>query len=149
MSRVVQATCAGVVGQSSAAITGVLPGLLGDAYAQVHDAALDAHVVVTGYPRLFSPEYGAYSLGPLEASVAEQQMMNDGADLLNATIHAEAEEHGFQFVDVTKRFKGHGVNAPDAWVFGATDPVPFHPTVEGQHAYGVALRSAIRPPDLR
>ncbi len=31
---------------------------------------------MTGYPRLFSPEYGAY----LGASPAEQQALNDGAD---------------------------------------------------------------------
>lgn len=153
--------CEGAVDGSTADITGPLPGLLDAAYTQVEAAAPDAHVVVTGYPRLFSPEYGAYSgfltvdLGggpitlPFEASVAEQQLMNDAADLLNATMRVEAEEHGFQFVDVTERFEDHGVNAPDAWIFGVTDPVPFHPTVKGQHAYGVALRSAIKPPDLR
>lgn len=146
--------CAGAVGHASALITGTLPGLLDGAYAQVAAAAPDAHVVVTGYPRLFSPEYGAYTvpLTPtvsLEASVAEQQLMNDGADLLNATIRRVAEQHGFQFVDVTRRFEGHGVNSPEAYLFGVLDPVPFHPTAEGQHAYGVALRSAIRPPDLR
>ena len=146
--------CAAAVGQASAAITAVLPGLLDGAYAQVSAAAPGAHVVVTGYPRLFSPEYGAYTvpLTPtfaLEASVAEQQLMNDTADLLNATIHRVAEQHGFQFVDVTQRFEGHGVNSPEAYLFGTLDPVPFHPTADGQHEYGVALRSAIRPPDLR
>lgn len=155
------AACAGAVSQSDAAITGVLPSLLNAAYSQIAIAAPDAHVVVTGYPRLFSPEYGAYTgiltvdLGtgpislPFEASVAEQQLMNDAADHLNATIKQAAEARGFQFIDVTSRFMGHGVNAPDAWVFGITDPVPFHPTVDGQHSYGVALRSSIEPPQLR
>ena len=89
--------------------------------------APNADVVVTGYPRLFSPEYGAY----LGASVAEQQTLNEGADLLNATMARAAATHGFQFVDVTKRFLGHGVNAPDAWILGLLDPGAFHPNAEG------------------
>ncbi|AXH96039.1 SGNH/GDSL hydrolase family protein [Ornithinimicrobium avium] len=146
--------CAAAVAQVEQGITAGLPALLEAAYTQVRAAAPDAHVVVTGYPRLFSPEYGAYTvpLSPdssLEASVAEQQMMNDAADLLNATIRTTAEAHGFQFVDVTRRFKGHGVNSPDAYLFGVLDPAPFHPNVDGQHEYGVALRSQINPNSLR
>lgn len=146
--------CAGAVAGAEAHITSDLPALLDSAYTQVRAAAPGAHVVVTGYPRLFSPEYGSYvvPLSPsfaLEATVAEQQLMNRGADVLNATIRGVAEAHGFQFVDVTKRFEGHGVNAPEAYLFGATDPVPFHPDVAGQHEYGVALRSQISPTSLR
>lgn len=147
------AQCAMAVAATSATIATGLPILLDQAYTAVSAAAPNAHIVVTGYPRLFSPEYGAYNTTvsgyPVEASVVEQQLMNDGADLLNATIRTVAQEHGYQFVDVTGRYLDHGVNAPDAWVFGATDPVPFHPTADGQQAYGVALRAAIRPPDLR
>jgi hypothetical protein len=56
--------------------------------------------MITGYPLLFSPECGPY----LAASVAEEQALNDGADLLNGVIAKAAAVHGFQFVDVTKRF---------------------------------------------
>lgn len=157
----VEAVCQNAATQSGAAITALLPGLLNAAYTQVIAAAPGAHVVVTGYPRLFSPEYGPYvgtltvdlgngpMLVPFEATVAEQLLMNRAADLLNATIRQVAQVHGFHFVDVTERFIGHGVNAPAAWVFGVGDPVPFHPTVDGQHAYGVALRSALEQPMLR
>lgn len=153
-------SCAGAVAGSTTQITDDLPALLDKAYTLVRAEAPNAHIVVTGYPRLFSPEYGDYivPLTPdfdLEASVAEQQLMNDGADLLNTTIRGVAEAHGFQFVDVTQRFIGHGVNADEAWINGPLTPVgslhpaAFHPTVDGQHAYGVALRAAIKPPDLR
>jgi len=114
-------------------------------YTQVAAAAPNAHVVVTGYPRLFSPEYGAY----LGASVAEQQKLNGGADLLNATMARAAATHGFQFVDVTKRFLGHGVNASDAWILGLLDPGAFHPNAEGYEPYTAAVTSAVNPSRLR
>jgi lysophospholipase L1-like esterase len=139
------AQCAQALGLTSFAISTALPPLLDAAYAQVAAAAPNAHVVVTGYPRLFSPEHGAYH----NASPAEQQSLNAAADQLNAVISAAADRHGFQFVDVTARFVDHGVNAPEAWIGGIEDPELFHPTAQGQHAYGVALRAAVRPSDLR
>ena len=129
----------------TARITALLPGLLDGLYTQLAAAAPDAHVVVTGYPRLFSPEDGAY----LGASVTEQQTLNDGADLLNATMARAAATHGFQFVDVTKRFLGHGVNASDAWILGLLDPGAFHPNAEGYETYAAAVTSAVNPSRLR
>ena len=128
-----------------ARIIGLLPGRLDSLYAQIAAAAPNAHVVVTGYPRLFSPEYGAY----LGASVAEQQTLNDGADLLNATMARAATAHGFQFVDVTKRFLGHGANSPDPWILGPTDPGAFHPNPAGYETYTAAVNSALNPSQLR
>ncbi|MFC6422215.1 SGNH/GDSL hydrolase family protein [Ornithinimicrobium tianjinense] len=144
-------TCEWAVGQSTWAITNVLPPLLDTAYAAVHASAPEAHVVVTGYPRLFSPEFGDYAVTgtPLVATVSEQQLLNAGADQLNAVIAAKAAEHGFQYVDVTEKFSGHGVNAPDAWITGAQDMVPFHPTAAGQDAYAAAVTSQLDPRSLR
>jgi lysophospholipase L1-like esterase len=139
------AECAGALQATTAVIRTVLPGLLHDTYTQVAAAAPDAHVVVTGYPRLFSPEYGSY----FSASPAEQKAMNDGADLLNAVIADAAHEHGFQFVDVTRRFIDHGVNAPEPWVLGLTDPGRFHPDLAGYEAYAAAVTSSVNPRDLR
>ncbi|SOC52629.1 SGNH/GDSL hydrolase family protein [Ornithinimicrobium cerasi] len=135
------AQCDGAITAARTAVTTVLPGLLDDAYTAVDAAAPDAHVVVTGYPHLFSPEYGPY----LGASVLEQEALNAAADLLNSVIAAEALEAGFQYVDVTKRFAGHGANSPDAWI----SPANFHPTADGQNAYAAALTAAINPRDLR
>jgi lysophospholipase L1-like esterase len=137
--------CATTLGVVTNRITTVLPGLLDAVYAQVAAAAPNAHVVVTGYPRLFSPEHGPF----LGASVAEQEALNAGADLLNAVIAEAAAEHGFQFVDVTERFAGHGVNAPEPWILGPADPGSFHPTAEGYRAYAAAVTAAIKPGQLR
>ena len=139
------AQCAGTVALVRSRITTALPGLLDAVYAQIAAAAPNAHVVVTGYPRLFSPEYGAY----LGASTAEQAALNDGADLLNSTIAAAVARHGFQFVDVTKRFVGHGVNSPYAWILGPFDPGAFHPTADGYETYTAAVNSALGPVKLR
>lgn len=144
--------CAEAAGATFDTIEQELPAGLGLAYTQIGAAASNAHVVVTGYPRLFSPEYGdlvPVPQVPVMISMAEQEMLNDGADLLNSVIADVAADHGFQFVDVTGRFTGHGVNAADSWLTGLDHPVPLHPTAEGQHAYGVALRSQINPTSLR
>lgn len=136
------AQCAAVSQVVRDRITGpLLRGLLDDAYAEISAAAPDARVVVTGYPRLFSPEAGAY----LAASPSEQGVLNDGADELNAVLAAAAERHGFDFVDVTKRFVGHGVNAADPWILGATDPGAFHPNLAGYEAYAAAVTSTVKP----
>jgi lysophospholipase L1-like esterase len=137
--------CGGAITVAEGRIQTLLPGVLAGAYSAVDTAAPDAHVVVTGYPRLFSPEYGAY----LGASVEEQQRMNAAADLLNTVIATTAEQFGFQYVDVAGKFDGHGVNAPDAWITGVSHPVPLHPTADGQNAYAAAVTAAINPRDLR
>lgn len=135
------AQCAGASAFVSGRVATQLPGLLDALYTKIEAGAPNARVVVTGYPRLFSPEYGAF----LGASPAEQQVLNDGADQLNAVMAAAAARHGFDFVDVTSRFIDHGVNAPDAWVLGPRDPAAFHPTLDGYEAYASAVTSAIKP----
>jgi len=137
--------CAGSIALTRGKISNVLPGLLDTVYAQVSQHAPHARVLVTGYPRLFSPEYGAF----LGASPAEQGALNDGADLLDAVIAEAAARHGFGFVDVTKRFDGHGVNALEPWVRGPFDLAAFHPNVLGYEAYTAAVTAAIRPSALK
>ncbi len=133
--------CAGATTVVRGRIATVLPGLLDSLHAQISAAAPDARVVVTGYARLFSPEYGAY----LGASPAEQGVLNDGADQLNGVVAAAAARHGFDFVDVTDRFVGHGVNALEPWLLGAFDPGAFHPNLTGYEAYAGAVTAAIKP----
>lgn len=133
--------CADGLAVTSGRVATVLPGLLDSVYSQVSARAPGAHVVVTGYPRLFSPDDGPF----LAASSSEQKALNDGADRLNAVIAEASARHGFQFVDVTKRFSGHGVNAPDAWLTGPFDPAAFHPDADGYKAYTAAVTAAVDP----
>ncbi len=139
------AQCTGATAATRSRITTDLPDLLDSVYEQVRDAAPAADVLVTGYPRLFSPEFGAF----LGASPAEQEELNDGADLLNEVMAETAAAHGFGFVDVTRRFLEHGANAPDAWILGPFDPGAFHPDADGYEAYTAAVTAAIRPGRMR
>ncbi|WP_256841195.1 SGNH/GDSL hydrolase family protein [Ornithinimicrobium cryptoxanthini] len=146
--------CQGAITAVRARITSTLPGTLDAAYTQVRDVAPNAHVVVTGYAHLFSPEFGDYMVpgSSLLMSVPEQEEANKAADLLNATIAGVVAEHdGFQFVDVTKRFDGHGANSDDPWIHGVIAPPggAFHPNARGYRAYATALTAGISPKDLR
>jgi lysophospholipase L1-like esterase len=134
------AACSGSIALTRAKITNDLPAKLASVYAQVAALAPGARVLVTGYPHLFSPEYGAY----FGASPTEQEALNDGADLLNGVIAEAAADHGFGFVDVTKRFLDHGANATDPWVHGL-DSAAFHPNAEGYEAYTAAVTAAYVP----
>src|SRR5918997_2570182 len=138
------AQCTGALALVNGRTASQLPALLDAVYAKIAAAAPNAHVVVTGYPRLFSPEYGAY----LAASPAELSALNAGADTLNAVIAAAAARAGFQYVDVRERFEGHGVNSPDPWILGPSDPGAFHPNTEGYEAYTAAVNSALGPVKL-
>lgn len=137
--------CQTALDQSLAAVRTTLRASLTTLDGQVAAAAPNASVLVVGYPRLFSPEYGAY----LGASPDEQQALNDGADVLNGVLAETAAQAGFTFVDVTRRFDGHGVNAPEPWLTGAFDPVAFHPNALGYDAYTGAVTAAARPSLLR
>jgi lysophospholipase L1-like esterase len=133
------AQCAGALAATTNKVSTLLPALLGSVYSQVAARAPQATVVVTGYPRLFSPEHGPFLL----ASPAEQDALNAGADLLNGVIGDAAAAHGFEFVDVTKRFLDHGANAPEPWVLGPFDPGAFHPNAAGYAAYTAALTAVV------
>ncbi len=142
--------CLGAVTVSESQVTNVLPVRLNSVYTAISAAAPNAHVIVVGYPRLFSPKYGDYAAGPYLATVAEQRILNEGADLLNAVIAQAAAEHGFQFVDVTRRFSSHGVNAPNPWIVGPlVQNAALHPNAAGYRAYTAALTAAIVPARLR
>jgi lysophospholipase L1-like esterase len=138
------AQCAGSIALTRAKVTNDLPAKLDSVYAQVAARAPGAEVLVTGYPHLFSSGYGAY----FGASPAEQEALNAGADLLNGVIADAAADHGFGFVDVTKRFLDHGANASDPWLHGL-DSAAFHPNAEGYEAYTAAVTAAVVPARLR
>jgi len=139
------AQCAGAVALVEARITNQLPALLDSVYSRIAATAPNAHVVVTGYPRLFSPEYGTY----LRASSTAISSLNALADTLDSVIDDAVARAGFQYVDVRQRFDGHGANSPEPWILGPSDPGAFHPTLDGYEAYTAAVNSALGPVKLR
>ncbi|MBB1483963.1 SGNH/GDSL hydrolase family protein [Tessaracoccus sp. MC1865] len=138
-------------GRQTAAL---LPTALVPIYAAARAMAPNAQLVVTGYPRLFSPEYGDYSgvyMGmPFTLPAEDQTGLNSVIDALNTSIaQAALAVPGTRYVDVTQRFIGHGVNAPSAWITGASAAAPLHPTSQGQRAYAAAVTAVVEPGALR
>ncbi|WP_165968736.1 SGNH/GDSL hydrolase family protein [Arthrobacter crusticola] len=108
----------------------VLPALARDLdalYGQLRRAAPEAVVVVTGYPHLFSPEFGTADALSLPA----QEAFNAGTDSLNAVLKETAAAHGFLWVPTTEGFRSHGLGAPEPWITGAGEPDGLHPSAEG------------------
>lgn len=133
------AQCSRALAASTERVAAALPGALDRVYAHIAARAPGAHVLVVGYPRLFSPDRGPALL----ASPAEQRALNRGADLLDGVIARAARRHGFTFVDVRRLFEGHGANAVDPWILGPFDAAPFHPNASGYRAYAAAVTAAV------
>ncbi|MFE7632129.1 GDSL-type esterase/lipase family protein [Kocuria sp. NPDC057446] len=92
------------------------------------DETSDARVVVLGYPHLFD----AGQDGPL-VSAERAAQLNDWTDELNTALAAGVEEEGAVFVDVTDRFRGHGVGSADPWILFGPEAGEhnLHPTERG------------------
>jgi lysophospholipase L1-like esterase len=134
----------------SAAVAGAqnfLAPQLASLYGTINTLAPNATVVVTGYPHLFSPEFGttiAIPGTPLVLTPTEQQILNDGTDALNAVIQAQAEAAGFTYVDVVQRFDKHGLGSPQPWIQPFTDAGALHPNAKGyKNGYLHEIRNAL------
>lgn len=146
-------------GAASAAAAAALPAVhanLVRTFAGIQSHAPRARIVVLGYPMLFDTN-GAALIPP-----AAQALVNGGTAGLNLTIaSAAATARGLygtqvQYVDVTARFAGHGVNSTQPWIFLSTyldayglpqvdlfDPRNFHPNAAGHAGYATALLASV------
>ncbi|GAB3229368.1 SGNH family lipase [Glycomyces halotolerans] len=112
-----------------------LPALLDEVYTEITTRAPHAEVYVLGYPRLFAAKDTCDAFGLI--SVAEQERMNEGADLLSEVIEGAADSHGLPYIDVRDEFDGHAICDTPAWLNGLTYPIgeSYHPNRAG-HADG-------------
>lgn len=121
-----------------------LPGELNALYGEISEAAPNADVVVTGYPRLFNGDNCSWLV---DLSYEEQMALNDAADLLNETISSAASSAGFSFADVRSNFDGHAVCDDVEYLNGLAAPIvkeSFHPNADGQNlGYLSALQSTV------
>lgn len=156
--------CQQVVDATVFGAQNVLAPQLGALYGSINGLATKAEVVVTGYPHLFSPEFGTTILipvidpdtglpvldttgmpvPPLVLTPAEQQILNDGTDALNTVIRTQAELAGFTYVDVVKRFDRHGLGSPQPWIQPFTTFEALHPNAKGyKNGYFHEIRNAL------
>lgn len=134
--------CAAAVAAAQAALPAV-PSNVAALVAQVRTLAPNADIVLTGYPRLFTI---TSTMPPAQRALATT--LNGMADQLNAAVKAGADAGGVSFVDVSNRFKGHGVGSDTPWINfdgNLLNPDNFHPNAAGYtNGYRPAVDTAIK-----
>src|SRR5581483_7648472 len=95
-------TCGSAINEANEFIAKKLPGLLETTYNDIRSRATAAHVVVMGYPHLFTKEGKTCNVNFLTSS--NEKKLNETGDKLDAAIKARAEAHGFTFVDPRAAF---------------------------------------------
>ena len=126
--------CNGAIDRAQSYITTTLPGSVRSLYAAIRSRAVNAKVVVVGYPRVFNGE----DCNALTwFSPSEETRLNQTADLLNNRLATQASAAGFTYADPTTAFTGHAVCDSPEWLNGLSNPVSesYHPNRAG-HASG-------------
>ncbi len=127
--------CQGAIDTATAAAGAPLAKALDALFSKIAADAPNAEIVVLGYPRPFDNAGTACFGRAYFISQREAQQMNAADDVLDATIKAAAENHGFQFINPTSAFAGHDICAAKNWINGidvSNQTESFHPTVGGQ-----------------
>ena len=126
--------CDGAINNAQSIINNTIPGRLNSLYATINSRAVNAKVIVVGYPRLFN---GTDCNAGTFFSGAEMTRLNQTADLLNSKTSAAASAAGFTFVNPTSAFIGHAVCGSPEWINGLSNPISesYHPNVTGQTSY--------------
>ena len=124
-------TCGGAINEANSYIANTLPGVLNTTYNNVKSRATTAKVIVIGYPHLFTDTGTTCNANFLTSS--NEKKLNETGDKLDAVVKAQAESHGFTFVDPRSAFKAHEVCASEEWLNGQSNPLEesYHPNVKG------------------
>lgn len=128
-------TCGSAINEANEFIAKKLPGLLDTTYNDIRGRATTAHVVVLGYPHLFTSEGKTCNVNFLTSS--NEKKLNETGDKLDAAIKGRAEAHGFTFVDSRSAFLPHEVCSSEEWLNGQSNPLEesYHPNVKGQNEF--------------
>ena len=137
-------TCGGAITEANNYIAKTLPGVLDTTYNDIRAKATTAHVVVLGYPHLFTASGTTCNANFLTSS--NEKKLNETADKLAAVVKARAEAHGFTFVDPRSGWASHPVCASEEWLNGQSNPLEesYHPNVKG-HAQFTRELEAVLP----
>ncbi len=136
-------TCGSAINEANEYIAKKLPGVLDTTYGDIRAKATTAHVVVVGYPHLFTDEGKTCNVNFLTSS--NEKKLNETGDKLDAAIKARAEAHGFTFVDPRSAFKAHEVCASEEWLNGQSNPLEesYHPNVKGQKEFTTEVEAVL------
>jgi lysophospholipase L1-like esterase len=124
-------TCGSAINEANSFIANKLGGLLDTTYNNIRSRATTAHVVVIGYPHLFTDTGTTCNANFLTSS--NEKKLNETGDKLDAKIQERVAAHGFTFVDPRSAFKAHEVCASEEWLNGQSNPLEesYHPNVKG------------------
>ncbi len=136
-------TCGSAINEANSFIANKLPALLDTTYNDIRAKATTAHVVVLGYPRLFTAEGKTCNANFLTSS--NEKKLNETGDKLDAAIKARAEAHRFSFVDPRTPFSSHEVCSSSEWLNGQSNPLSesYHPNVSGQGEFTTLVEGAL------
>ncbi len=137
-------TCDSAISSADSFIQNKLPGLLDTTYGDIRSRATAAHVVVLGYPHLFTSSGTTCNFNTLTSS--HEKELNSTADLLDSVISARAAAHGFTYVDPRSAFAPHEVCSSSEWLNGQSNPLTesYHPNIAGQAEF-TSLVEAVLP----
>jgi lysophospholipase L1-like esterase len=136
-------TCGSAISEANSFIANKLPALLDTTYNNIRSKATTAHVVVLGYPRLFTAEGKTCNVNFLTSS--NEKKLNETGDKLDSVISARAAAHGFTFVDPRSAFSSHEVCSSSEWLNGQSNPLSesYHPNVSGQADFTSQIESVL------
>jgi lysophospholipase L1-like esterase len=136
-------TCDSAISSANSFIQNQLPGLLDTTYSDIRSHASNAHVVVLGYPHLFTSTGTTCNFNAL-TSTHEKELNNTG-DLLDGVISARATAHGFTYVDPRNAFLPHEVCSSSEWLNGQSNPLSesYHPNISGQAEFATLIEPVL------
>ncbi len=136
-------TCQSAINNADSFIQNQLPALLDTTYGDIRSHAPSAHVVVLGYPHLFTSDGQTCNVDTLTSS--HEKELNQTADLLDGVISARASAHGFTYVDPRNAFLPHEICSSSEWLNGLSNPISesFHPNVSGQAEFASLIEPVL------
>ncbi|WP_435822018.1 SGNH/GDSL hydrolase family protein [Actinacidiphila alni] len=124
--------CVNKVNSAETFVRNTLPGRLDSVYNAIRAKAPSAHVVVMGYPDMYT--LNTFCIG---MSATKHKKIDEAADVLDTTTAARAAAHGFSFGDVRSTFKGHELCSGDDYLHSlviSPSWESYHPTATGHSA---------------
>ncbi len=136
-------TCGSSINTANAFIQNQLPGLLDTTYSNIRSRATTAHVVVLGYPHLFTSDGQTCNFNALTSG--NEKKLNSTADLLDGVISGRAAAHHFTYVDPRSAFGPHEVCSSSEWLNGQSNPTSesYHPNISGQAEFTTLVEGVL------
>jgi lysophospholipase L1-like esterase len=136
-------TCEESIEEADYFILYTLPGLLNTTYSDIRARASKAHVVVLGYPHLFTASGATCNFNALTSE--HEQELNETANILDQVIAERAAAHGFTFVDPRKAFEAHEICSSSEWLNGQSWPLreSYHPNKSGYKAFQSLIEAVL------